>query len=132
MGFFDVLRTKKNGADLTFEPIPPKEHATLESNAGVLEDPTIEEIKANVPIMLQDADSFITLTPKTAIGGIRYMQACRIPDGINVQLGLEKSGRIHLVEKTTGEKEVLRLFQDFFCGHADIEINEYQPIKLCK
>lgn len=132
MGFFDIFRKKKLTTNLSFEQIPSREHMTIESNAGVLENPTIGELEVNVKIMMSDLSEFIILTPTTAIGGIRYIQACRFDNGINVQLGLEKEGQIHLVEKTLNEEATLQLFKGFYCGNVDIDINEYTPVSFYK
>ena len=132
MGIFDVFRKKKLTADISFDPIPPREHITVETAAGVMEDPTAAELETNLRIMLEDASGFLTLTPVQAVGGIRYMQACRIPEGVNVQLGLEKEGRIRLVEKAVDEETALRLFRSYFCGKTDIDIGGYAPVKFMK
>lgn len=132
MGLFDFLRKRKLTTDISFEPVPPRGCMTLESEKGLLEDPSAEDLTACLQHMIADPSDFITLTPAQAVDGIRYIQACRIPEGIDVELGLEKDGMIRLAAKTCGEEETIAIFRDFFTGKALPDRNEYSPMRFRK
>lgn len=130
MGFLNKFKKKKVSTDILCEAIPPRDCMTLECATALLENPSAADAEAYINRMIADESQFVTLTPAKALNGIRYMQACRVPQGISVQIGLEKDGGIRLLEKVCGEAEARRLLTEFFAGNGPIDTDTFTPVSF--
>ncbi len=126
----EVTQTKKTTTDVTFEKMAPMEKMTLENQNGKLTDFDIPELEKFLQIMFDDYDQFITLSLTEAIDGIRYIQACQVPNGITVQLGLEEKDGTKLVEKICSQGECQDIFRDFYEMGVVYNREQYKPVEF--
>lgn len=118
MGFLKKLFAKtEQGREKNFVAQGWPDRITLRRNDGAapreIEDPSEEELGRFLQSMYDDADQFVVLTLPEARDGIRYVQACQVPGGIIVQLGIEHKGRVTLHEKLCSREETNTVFARF-------------------
>lgn len=80
--------------------------------------------------MFEDENQFITLTVADACHNIRFVQACRINEGINVQIGIEDEEHTKLFEKTCTEDECLDIFKEFYADAYVRDTEKYSPVEF--
>ncbi len=80
--------------------------------------------------MFEDENQFVTLSVSAPVyDGVRFVQACRIPEGIDVQLGIGEGTQTKLVEKVCNEDECSRIFMHFFDTLKVEDISRYTPVR---
>ncbi|MCI8284936.1 MAG: hypothetical protein HFE90_06705 [Firmicutes bacterium] len=97
------------------------------------EDKPVEywtEVEDCIFDMFEDEDQFITLTVANARHNIRFVQACRISGGINVQIGVEDEKNTKLFEKTCTEDECLDIFKEFYNSSYIHDVEKYSPVEF--
>lgn len=118
MEFLKKLFAKKEQAgEKNFVAQGWPDRITLRRNDGAapreIEDPSEEELRLFLQSMYDDADQFVVLTLPEARDVIRYVQACQVPEGIIVQLGIEHKGGVSLHEKLCSREETDAVFAKF-------------------
>lgn len=128
---FQKIFGKKTTKDIDFELVEMDGIVRLENNFdGVIKHPEWEDVEEYIDRMLANQEEFVTLTLDRSLYGIRYMQACQVPDGITVELGLEKDNVTKLVEKTCDKDETLKYF-DFFYHYGTVkDVETFTPMEF--
>lgn len=135
MGFLkNLFKKKEQYTERTFPAQDWPEQITLERNHDneddlyLIKNPTFDEIMGFLQSMYDDADQFVILTMPELKNGIRYIQACQAPEGIYVQLGMEKDGTIKLIEKCYDSSETSEVFEKFFKEGIVDHIDTFSPV----
>ena len=101
----------------------------VENQNGCLEA-TLSVVEDMLQELFIDDDQFVTLSlPVPTHEGVRFVQACRIPDGIDVQLGMGEGTQTKLVERICTEDECMRIFRDFFDTLKVEDLECYTPVQ---
>lgn len=126
-GFLRKLFGKKQ-QDIAASPRPDMK-MLVENQNGCLEA-TLSVVEDMLQEMFIDDDQFVTLSlPVPTHEGVRFVQACRIPDGIDVQLGMGEGTQTKLVERICTEDECMRIFRDFFDTLKVEDLECYTPVQ---
>lgn len=89
-----------------------------------------ELVEDMVQQMLEDPDQFITLSVEKPVhDNVRFVQACRIPEGINVQLGIGEDTHTVIVERLCTDEECIRIFRDFYDTLKVEDMEYYTPMQ---
>ena len=102
----------------------------LENKNGVIENCTYLDVEEYLQMMLDDSEQFITLSMPSAPYGIRFVQACRVNEGIDVELGLEQDNQTKLICRVCDEEECRNVFYEFFNTSNVYDRKGYEPIKM--
>ncbi|MBP3351313.1 MAG: hypothetical protein J6L65_02795 [Lachnospiraceae bacterium] len=129
MGLFSKL-FKKTTTDVRFEKVAPQNAMELENQNGVIENCTYLDVEEYLQMMLDDSEQFITLSMPSAPYGIRFVQACRVNEGIDVELGLEQDNQTKLICRVCDEEECRNVFYEFFNTSNVCDRKGYEPIKM--
>lgn len=129
MGFFSNL-FKKTTIEVQFEQVEHDGQTVLENQNDRLTDFSDVDLEMFLDAMFEDEDQFVTLTLPKAIFGIRYVQACQVDDGINVQLGIEENEHTNLVEKMCSAEECLDIFMQFYDTGMVSDLKAYTPVEF--
>ena len=129
MGLFSKL-FKKTTTDVRFEKVAPQNAMELENQNGVIENCTYLDVEKYLQMMLDDSEQFITLSMPSAPYGIRFVQACRVNEGIDVELGLEQDNQTKLICRVCDEEECRNVFYEFFNTSNVCDRKGYEPIKM--
>ena len=129
MGLFSKL-FKKTTTDVRFEKVAPQNAMELENKNGVIENCTYLDVEEYLQMMLDDSEQFITLSMPSAPYGIRFVQACRVNEGIDVELGLEQDNQTKLICRVCDEEECRNVFYEFFNTSNVCDRKGYEPIKM--
>lgn len=138
MGFFDKIFSRKNNSDTAVNA--PASTNTLDihvpryvENQNGRCEATLEIVEDMVQEMFADADQFVTLSlPAPIHDGVRFVQACLVPNGIDVQLGIGAGNQTKLVERLCTEDECIRIFRDFYDTAKVEDIECYTPVQLMR
>ncbi|MBQ7774344.1 MAG: hypothetical protein IJ379_00330 [Lachnospiraceae bacterium] len=114
--------------DVTFEKVSYTGKRCLENQNGYTNDFTFDDVEAYLEEMFEDFDQFVTLELVEATHGIRFIQACRIDGGIDVELGLENATGTKLVARTCSEEECIAVFQKFYKYSMVDDLDDYKPM----
>lgn len=129
MGIFSKL-FKKTTSDIVFEKVEPLEVTKLENQNGVIDNCTYKDVENFLQIMFANYDQFITLSVPSARYGIRFVQACRVNNGIDVELGLEENNHTKVICKVCTEAECSEVFREFFTTANVYDKNGYEPLQI--
>lgn len=133
MSFLNRLFKKsKLRSDVEFSVADHTGNTVLENNTSKINNPSWDEVCDYLNIMFSDEEEFVTLTLDYARFEVRYMQSCRTPNGIAVQLGLEKDNKTTLVEKTCDEKTIMEFFENFYNYGLVEQIETFKPVEFYK
>lgn len=139
MGLFDFLKREDTGkkdmgkkltADVEFEKMREGTDFTIENQDGSKAVAGEADVYEYVETMLGDAEQFVTLCAPKALGGIRYVQACLVAAGIEVEIGVEDGEATKLYSKLCGEEELKGIFVDFYHGRFRPERSLYEPVEF--
>lgn len=139
MGLFDFLKRegtepgmemKNLTTDVEFEKMSESMDFTIENQNGCKIVANDEDLYKYVELMLDDADQFVTLCAPKALGGIRYVQACLVDEGIEVEIGVEDKEATKLYSKLCGEDELKEIFVAFYHDKFRPERSLYEPVKF--
>lgn len=126
MGLF----SKSKRQQLKFEKVAPQKAMKLENQNGVIENCSCSDMEEYLRMMLDDREQFITLSVPSAHYGIRFVQACRVDIGIDVELGLEEGNQTRLICKICSEEECREVFYEFFDTANVCDRKGYEPIQI--
>lgn len=129
VGFFSNL-FKKTTTDVKFEKVVPQNEIKLENQNGVIENCSYQDVEECLQMMFEDGDQFIILSVPSARYGIRFVQACRVDQGIDVELGLEGDDQTKLICKMCSEEECRGIFREFFDTANVHDRKGYEPIRI--
>ncbi len=129
MGFFSNV-FKKTTTEVQFEQVEHDGQIVLENQNDRLTNFSDVDLEMFLDAMFEDEDQFVTLTLPKASFGIRYVQACQIDDGINVQLGIEENEHTNLVEKMCSAEECLDIFMQFYDTGMVSDLKAYTPVEF--
>ncbi|MBQ4522266.1 MAG: hypothetical protein IJA10_04865 [Lachnospiraceae bacterium] len=135
MGLFSKLFKKlfkKTTADVKFEKVAPQNAIKLENQNGAIENCSSLDMEEYLQMMFDDGEQFITLSVPSARYGIRFVQACRVDKGIDVELGLEEDDHTKLICKICSEEECREIFHEFFHTANVCDRKGYEPIQIEK
>lgn len=139
MGLFDFLKKESTDAgneaknlttDVEFEKMRESMDFTIENQDGSKVVEGDEDLFAYVEIMLDDAEQFVTLCAPKALGGIRYVQACLVDGGIEVEIGVEDKEATRLYSKSCTEEEVKDIFVAFYHDRFRPDRSHYEPVEF--
>lgn len=131
MKLFNLFSKKKSVEDISFGIVDHNGNMTLENNFnGVIENPAWEDVLDYIDAMLADEQEFVTITLPEAMNGVRYMQACRVSDGISVQLGLEQGSKTKLVEKLCSEELAIEYLNAFYHHSTVNDADAFSPVQF--
>lgn len=131
MGFFSNL-FKKTTAEVQFEQVEHDGQTVLENQNDRLTDFSDADLEMFLDAMFEDEDQFVTLTLPEARFGVRYVQACQVDDGINVQLGIEENENTKLVEKICSVEECVDIFMQFYDTRMVSDLGTYTPVEFLR
>lgn len=60
------------------------------------------------------------------------MQACSVPGGYDLQVGLEEGSQSKLVDKIVDEKEIINRFETFYRYAYVDNLGEFKPVEFFK
>ncbi len=126
----DEWKFKETTTDVKFEKAAPQNAVKLENQNGVIENCSRQDIEEYLRIMFDDREQFITLSVPDARYGIRFVQACRVDKGIDVELGLEEDNQTRLICKICSENECREVFCEFFDTLNVFDRKGYEPIRI--
>lgn len=129
MGLFSKL-FKKTTTDVKFEKVAPQNAMKLENQNGVIENCSCPDMEEYLQMMFDDRNQFITLSVPSARYGIRFVQACRVDKGIDVELGLEEDDGTKLICKICSEEECREVFYEFYDTVNVYDRKGYEPIRM--
>lgn len=130
MGLFAKSDKRKTTKNFKFRKLAPQSSMKLENQDGVTLDCTLEDVERYLQIMLDDTDQFVTLSLPSAPHGIRFIQACRVDKGIEVELALEKADHNKLICKICSEKKCRAIFREFFTTANVRRRIGFKPIRM--
>ena len=133
MGVFDFFKNslKKKTTDVDFEKVEYTGKMKLENNFdGSIDSPTWQQVELYIDKMIQNNEEFITLTLSEAVYGVRYMQACSVPGGYSLQLGVETDAKTNLVERVCDKQELVEHFAQFYEYGFVHDIDRFQPVSF--
>lgn len=122
----------KAAADITPEKAPHTAGMTLENQNGRITEFRDIDIEDYLYDMFSDEEQFVTLAREKAVYGVRFVQACQARGAIDVQLGIEETGRTRLVEKYCSERECMDIFLHFYDTARVEDIEHYKPVEFLK
>ncbi len=129
IGFFEKIFGKKQPEVVSKpEHLPDiPRYAENQNGSGEVDLELLEDM---VQQMFEDENQFVTLSLDAPVyDDVRFVQACRIPDGINVQLGIGEGTQTRLVERICTEDECIRIFRDFFDTLKVEDMECYTPVQ---
>lgn len=129
MGFFSNL-FKKTTTEVQFEQVEHDGQTVLENQNDRLTNFSDVDLEMFLDAMFEDEDQFVTLTLPEARFGIRYVQACQVDDGINVQLGIEENEHTKLVEKMCSAEECEDIFMQFYDTRMVSDLETYTSVEF--
>lgn len=129
MGFFSNL-FKKTTTEVQFEQVGHDGQTVLENQNDRLTNFSDVDLEMFLDAMFEDEDQFVTLTLPEARFGIRYVQACQVDDGINVQLGIEENEHTKLVEKMCSAEECEDIFMQFYDTRMVSDLETYTSVEF--
>lgn len=139
MGLFDFLKrentderdaAKNLTTDVKFEKMHESMDFTIENQDGSKVVEGDEDLFEYVEIMLGDAEQFATLCAPRALGGIRYVQACLVDGGVEVEIGVEDKEATRLYSKLCTEEEVKDIFVAFYYDKFRPDRSLYEPVEF--
>jgi hypothetical protein len=141
MGVFDFLKREstdeRNAAknlttDVEFKKMRESMDFTIENQDGCKVVEGDGDLFEYVEIMLDDAEQFVTLCAPGALDGIRYVQACLVDQGIEVEIGVEDKEATKLYFKLCTEEELKDIFVAFYHDRFRPDKSLYEPVEfLC-
>ncbi len=129
MSMFPFLK-KKTTTDVTFGKVEPLKERKLENQDRTVTDCSRQQVEEFLGDMFDDADQFVILTVPEARYGVRYVQACLGKKGVRVELGIEESEHIRLVEKECSEDECRNIFMEFYEFAFVRDMESYHPVEF--
>lgn len=127
---------KKQEKELTTQVVFEKTVCNVSRNVRTQEvDRPVDswyEVLDYIQDMFEDEDEFVVLVVGELLHQIRYVQACRISDGIIVQLGIEEGEQTRLVEKKCTQEECINIFRQFYDSASVQNVEEYTPVEFLK
>lgn len=125
-----TYKAYRNGNhDIVFQKVKRQNSFTLENQNGKIEKFSDADICNYLDDMFIAPDQFVTLTAPIPRQEVRFVQACRSADQIELQLGVEKNGT-RLVYKLCSKEECRRIFLDFYSGRFVPIDCEYRPVQF--
>ncbi len=125
MGLFHFFKKEKG-----FEKVAPQSDFTLENQDGLRHVDSEADIHRFFDIMLEDEEQHMILTSPAAIAGVRYVQAVRSGEQIEVEIGIEKGGGTCLYFKMCEPRAARNIFLDFYHGCFAPDWKEYAPVRF--
>jgi len=129
MGLFSKLFGRTT-TDVKFEKVAPQNAIKLENQNGVIENCSCPDMEEFLQMMFDDVEQFVTLSVPNARYGIRFVQACRVDKGIDVELGLEEDDQTKLICKICSEDECRKVFYEFYDTANVCDRKGYEPIRI--
>lgn len=116
--------------DVLFQETPKQDFYTLENQDGSTGDVDEGAVEDYLEQMLHDPDQFVILTPPAAQNGVRFVQARRQEEQIEVEIALQEEGGVRLYYKMVSPCQCRRIFLDYFRGAFFPDRAEYRPVEF--
>jgi len=117
-------------AKVRFIKEPCRFRRMLGTQDGDQEVTSWQAVEDSLHQMFRDEERFVTLTAGDIRQNIRYVQSVQGREGILVQLGVEESDYIRLVEKVCSEEECLAVFREFYDDTTVQHLDRYRPVEF--
>lgn len=116
--------------DVLFQETPEQDFYALENQDGATRDADWEAVEEYLEAMFDDPDQFVILTPPAAQNGVRFAQARRQEEQIEVEIALQEEGGVRLYYKMVSPCQCRRIFLDYFRGAFFPDRAEYRPVEF--
>ncbi len=128
-----TLIKPKTTSGVTFQKVDYMDGSRLENFYDQpIDNPSWDEVYLRIRKMIDVSDEHILLTLKQSVYGVRYMQACSVPGGYDLQVGLEEGNQSKLVDKIVDEKELIERFETFYRYAYVDNLGEFKPVEIFK
>lgn len=114
----------------TFDTSIHRDCFILRNQTQEINDCEKRDIVYFLNIMFDDIQEFVVLQPLKPIHDVQFIQAAQAKNAIEVEVGIEKEGRCHLVYKNYSKEECQQIFLDFFSEGKLPSLEDYQPVEF--
>lgn len=113
-----------------FETVNAPNCFTIENQDGAAELDNENMIFEYYNVLLADENQFVTITSPQLQNDVRYIQACQLDKGIDIQLGVEKNGKTKLYHKVYSKEEAVSVFKDFYNQRFIPDMSLYELVEF--